>query len=82
MTISGHVHNGVIVLDEGASFPEGTRVCVFTLPVQQSKPQIECIPGQLPLVRGGLSGSLELTNERIAEILDTEDLEALRKHSP
>ncbi len=29
MVLSGHVENGVIVLDKGLRLPEGTRVSVF-----------------------------------------------------
>lgn len=31
MSLAGHVHNGVIVLDAGAALPEGTRVVVSPL---------------------------------------------------
>jgi hypothetical protein len=31
MTLAGHIHEGVVVLDEPASLPEGTRVRVEVL---------------------------------------------------
>jgi len=36
MSFNGHVHNGVVVLDEAVSLPEGTtvEVAVRTLPLQ------------------------------------------------
>lgn len=78
MEAFGHVQNGVVVLDEGASLPEGTRVYVTVAPLTD-KPQIEYLPGQLPVVRGGVPGSLNLTNERIHEILEQEEVAALKR---
>ena len=79
METFGHIQNGVVVLDEGANLPEGARVCVSVLPTGVEKPQIECKPGQLPLVRGGVPGSMNLTNERIHAILEAEDVEAVKR---
>ncbi len=78
MDILGHVHNGVVVLDEPARLPEGARVVVS----YAAGPRIRVSPirkrVQLPLVKTGRPGSLELTNDRIAEILDAEDIEAMK----
>jgi hypothetical protein len=88
MQTLGHIHNGVVILDEGVSLPEGTRVYVSVLPPAVAAPEIECTPGELPLVRGAAAAGrrvvlpifdfdgppdIDLTNERIAEILDRED---------
>jgi len=79
MEIFGHIENGVVVLEGGASLPEGTRVCVATAPPSRSEPEIVMIPGQLPIVRGGVPGSVHLTNERIHEIFEAEEIEALKR---
>jgi hypothetical protein len=75
MTLTGHIQNGVVVLDGGTTFPEGTRVCVFPIPPQ---PVIVMKPGELPVVLGGEPGSVHLTNERINEILEEEDIAAMK----
>jgi hypothetical protein len=73
MVVRGRVQKGVVVLEEGNPLPEGAEVCVYyPVPSQvvppQSRRRIE-----LPLVRTGQPGSVNLTGERIAEILDEED---------
>ena len=78
MQTLGHIHNGVVILDGGISLPEGTRVSVSVLPTALAAPEIECVPGKLPLVRSAAAGSVDLTNERIYEILDAEDVQALK----
>ena len=35
MSIQGHVQNGVVVFDESASLPEGTRVIVEPVPTAE-----------------------------------------------
>jgi hypothetical protein len=74
MEILGQVCNGVVVLDGGVALPEGTRVSVSPVPPQPSKPEIAMKPGELPVVVGGVPGSVHLTNERINEILEEEDI--------
>ena len=71
MNIPGRVHNGVVVMDGGPTLPEGQAVTVFcpALPAQ-SKPRRRV---ELPLVRTGRPGSVDLTSQCIAEILDDED---------
>jgi hypothetical protein len=78
MEILGHVCNGVVVLDGGAVLPEGTPVTVSCNLEPASPPASEKKRVQLPLVRTGEPGSLVLTNERIAEILDEEDVASSR----
>jgi hypothetical protein len=73
MQVTGKVHNGVVVLDDPASLPEGACVrVVFPVPpsaaLKSEKRRI-----QLPLVHCDRPGTLHLTNEQIAEILDDED---------
>jgi hypothetical protein len=73
MDIPGRVHNGVVVLEGGAKLPEGSAVRVS----YRAGPVIHVSgirrPVQLPLVKTGRPGSVALTNDRIAEILDEQD---------
>jgi hypothetical protein len=79
MEIQGTVQNGVIVLDGGASLPEGAIVSVK---LSDGRP-IEAAPTNkrvvLPLMTGGKQGSLSLTNEQIREILEAEDIESAKR---
>lgn len=81
MKIFGHVENGVVVLDDSASLPDGTRVTVTV----RSKPMIHAAENrrriEFPLVESGRPGSVALTNERIAEILGDEDVEDMKRAS-
>jgi hypothetical protein len=76
MELLGHIQNGVVVLDFGGSLPEGTRVSVSPV---AAKPTIVQKPGELPTVVGGAPGSVNLTNERINEIFEAEDIAALKE---
>jgi hypothetical protein len=73
MEIPGRVQNGVVVLEKGATLPEGTAVSV----VPRRAPTIRVARRQrrvlLPLVPSAKPGSIDLTGERIAEILDEQD---------
>lgn len=74
MTLTGRIQNGVVVFDEGMAFPEGTRVSVSPVSPQPATPEIAMKPGELPVVMGGKPGSVPLTNERVNEILEEEDI--------
>lgn len=78
MEIQRHVQNGVVVFDNGLKLPEGAAVTVTlsTAPVIHVSSIRERV--QLPLVKSDQSGMLELTNDRIAEILEAEDVDALK----
>jgi hypothetical protein len=74
MTIQGRVHNGIVVLEGGVPLPEGAEVTVSyrgpnVRPSRAKKRRIK-----VPLVRTGKPASLNLTSERIAEILQEEDI--------
>jgi hypothetical protein len=73
MVIPGKVVGGVVVLEGSPKLPEGAPVTVsyegpseITAPVGKKRIQV-------PLVRTGQPGTVNLTGERIAEILDQED---------
>lgn len=78
MEISGTVQNGVVVFDTPNPLPEGAAVTV-TL---RDAPTIHVSPVRkrvyLPMVASDRPGTLDLTNDRIAEILEAEDVEALK----
>jgi hypothetical protein len=73
MNIPGRVRNGVVVPEGGASLPEGASVAiVYPVPSSESSsPRRKRV--QFPLVRSAQPGSIDLTNDRIAEILNEED---------
>ena len=75
MELLGHIQNGIVVLDGGTAIPDGTHV--FVSPVLP-QPVIAIKPGELPSVVGGMPGSIFLTNERIHEILEEEDIAAMK----
>lgn len=70
MNIPGRVQNGVVVLEGEMTLPEGAAVfvCPRTAPViHVAKHQT---PVVLPLFVSDKPGTIDLTNDRIAEILD------------
>jgi hypothetical protein len=77
MEIPGRVSGGVVVLEGGASLPEGTPVIVSCSPVGAGK-STEPRRIQVPLVRTNHPGTVNLTGERAAEILDEEDASSRR----
>ncbi len=73
MVIKGRVRNGVVVLETGPALPEGAEVAV-SYPLPKPSPRAtEQKRVDFPLVRSSQPGSVFLTNERLAEILDEED---------
>ena len=78
MEIPGRVQNGVVVLDSAVVLPEGAPVIVSykatpSVSAPASKQRIE-----VPLVRTGEPGTVYLTGQRIAEILDEQDVSPRR----
>ena len=73
MTIPGHVRGGVVVFDGDSALPDGTAVSV----VSRTSPVVRVAktrrPVVLPLVPSDRPGSVDLTSERIAEILSEQD---------
>lgn len=79
MVITGRVENGVVVLPSGTTLPEGAEVAVsYPLP-GVLKPPTGKKRIEVPLVRTNEPGTVNLTNDRIAEILEEEDLASLPK---
>jgi hypothetical protein len=77
MELNGLVQNGVIVLSGGVTLPEGTPVtvtCGGDAPAAQSARRRI----QVPLVHTGRPGSMNLNNDRIAEIFNEEDVASAR----
>jgi hypothetical protein len=73
MTIPGRVQNGVVILEGDSTLPEGAVVSVYC-PTAAPPSSAGKVRIQLPLVRTGEPGTVHLTNQRIAEILDEEDV--------
>lgn len=73
MKLRGHVHQGVVVLDDGATLPEGTEVTISCDKVRVWRKPGEKKRVEFPLIHSNHPGTLHLTGERIAEILDQED---------
>lgn len=74
MELLGRVDHGVIVPQGDANLPEGATVRIVFEPEAAA---VAKKPGhrlKLPLVESDKPGSLHLTNEMIAEILDEDDL--------
>lgn len=75
MELTGQIQNGVVVLDGNPVLPEGASVVVVIVPKSKSQTGSRV---QFPLVRSGLPGSVKLTNERIAQIFEEEDIEMMK----
>lgn len=73
MDVPGRVHNGVVILEGDVSLPEGAAVRVS----YRKDPTVHVSPirrpAQIPLIKTGRPGSVALTNDRIAEILEEQD---------
>ena len=76
MELLGRVQNGVIVLEGEPSLPEGALVTVLYSGVPTPQQPGTRRPVQLPLVRSDKPGSRRLTADRLAEILDDDDVPA------
>jgi hypothetical protein len=79
MEIPGRVKNGVIVLEGRAVLPEGAPVTVLFDRVRIWHKSGKKIRVAFPLVRSKQPGTLHLSNERIAEILQEDDLTSVRE---
>ena len=76
MDIRGHFHHGIVVLERDPGLPEGAEVLVsYSVPKADSSPRKKQSV-VFPLVRSTSPGTVDLTNDRIAEILDEENAPA------
>lgn len=79
MEIQGVVQNGGVVLDGAVPLPEGAVVTV----VVRTSPRIHLSNNpkrvEFPLVRSAAPGSVHLTNERIYELMDEEDIDGMNR---
>lgn len=73
MEVTGRVQDGVVVLQDGVSLPEGAFVAVLFPAPHPAKPVTTKQRIQLPLVHCDQPGTVQLSGQRIAEILDAED---------
>jgi hypothetical protein len=76
MVIYGRVQNGVVVLDGGLTLPEGMQVTVSCPAAPDVEPSQQKRRVNLPLVPSNRPGTLQLTAERAAELLDEDDVSA------
>jgi len=73
MVIPGKVVGGVVVLQGDPKPPEGAAVIVSYEGESEAMPVKGKKRIQVPLVKTGQPGTVNLTGQRIAEILDEED---------
>lgn len=71
MELTGRVHAGTIIFDSDPALPEGAEVRVVYPVVSNDHNGTQRV--QLPLVSSLQPASVNLTNQRIAEIMDAED---------
>lgn len=75
MVMHGHIHGSIVVLDANPGLPDNTAVTVVAERVADKKNRTRV---KLPIFACGEPGSVHLDNERIAEILDGEDVLSAR----
>jgi predicted phosphodiesterase len=74
MEMLGRVDRGVIVLQGGTHLPEGAMVRIVFEPGEASGSARPRRRVAFPLVESDQPGSMKLSGDRIAEILDEDDL--------
>lgn len=73
MNIRGRIKNGRVELDGSPSIPEGTKVVVYVND-QPTKVDDESTPLPFPIVSAERPGSVNLTSDLIAEMLEDDDV--------
>ncbi len=76
MEMRGRIHNGVVVLDGEPGLPEGALVSVLYPVAPAASPPGSSERVHFPLVPSNRPGTLELTNDRIAELWEDDDVSA------
>lgn len=74
MDIPGRIQGGVVVLEGGASLPEGTSVIVSCFSPQGAAQSPNLNRIQVPLVHTDRPATVNLTGDRVAELLENEDV--------
>ena len=74
MVVLGRVQNGVAVPEGNSALPEGAVVTISFCEPEVSSTNNGRKRIQVPLVQTGQPGSVYLTNERIAAILNDEEV--------
>lgn len=64
MTIRGHIHNGIVVLDEPVTLPEGAKVEINVVLSEQAAPAKPCRLIDLAgIIESGLPTDLALNHD-------------------
>jgi hypothetical protein len=79
MKIRGRVHNGTVILEGAPLLPEGMEVTVSYPGAPNRHRPRKRKRVKLPLVQSKHPGTLHLTNERIAETLQEDDVREYSK---
>ncbi len=79
MVIPGRVHNGVVVLEGELALPEGATVSVTYPASPKAKPAVEKRRIEVPLVRTGQHGTVDLTGGRVAGLMNVTAITAFEK---
>ncbi len=71
MNFTGHIENGAVVLDGNPVLPEGANV---TVTIEPEPVRMIIVDGR-PRIVGGPPGIINLTTERLHQLLEEEDFE-------
>jgi len=88
MELHGHIQNGMVAIDGNPRLPEGAEVTILIGHLEQpiespsTTAEVKHAPEnrpvkqrvEFPLVRTGVPGSLQLTNEKIHDILAEQEI--------
>lgn len=75
METFGHIQNGVVVFD-GPAFPEGTAVTIALRNIEPKSAAASKSRIEFPLVRSRNPGSVNLSCETVAALLEADDIAA------
>ena len=77
MVLHGRIEHGTVILSQDVSLPDGTEVTVVIQPLGETASQAASEHKErvrLPLIPSKLPGSRRLTADRVAEILEEDEL--------
>lgn len=75
-TLYGHVQNGVVIIEGAVGLPEGTLVTISYPRVASEISTRTKHRVTLPLVSSDHPGTVSLTGDRVAELLEDDDVSA------